>query len=67
MCMSLFYFQKKKRRKKERKKESVLLCRSKGEPRLWEEKQFILNRCNQQWILSSDELSKSIYDMVERF
>ena len=51
MCMSFFY----------------LLCQSKGEPRPREEKQFILNRCNQQWILSSDELSKSIYDMVEGF
>ena len=65
MRMSFSYFQKKK--KKERKKESDLLCQSKGEPRPREEKQFILNRCNQQWILSSDELSKSIYDMVEGF
>ena len=66
--MSFFYFHK---RKKDRKKERVRLIMSeqikKGELRPWEEKQFILNRCNQQWILSSDELSKSIYDMVERF
>ena len=41
--------------KKKRKEESVLLCQSKGEPRPWEEKQFILNRCTVQWILSSDE------------
>ena len=64
--MSFFYFPKKKK-KKEGKKQCVLLCQSKREPRPWEEKQFILNRCNQQWILSSDELSKSIYDMVEGF
>ena len=50
----------KKKKKKEGKKKCVLLYQSKGEPRLREEKQFILNRCNQQWILSSDELSKSI-------
>ena len=63
----LFLFSKKKRKKKEGKKQCVLLCQSKGEPRPWEEKQFILNRRNQQWILSSDELSNSIYDMVEGF
>ena len=62
----LFLFSKKKKKKKG-KKESDLLCQNKGEPRPREEEQFILNRCNQQWILSPDELSKSIYDMVEGF
>ena len=53
-----------------KKKEKIQSCRVRAKENrdlVCEVKQFILNRCTVQWILSSDQTVKSIYDMVEGF